>query len=248
MNEPKLAPPERRRLWPLVQKFLLVALVLTALRLGLIYRARHEEAKPREVATAPAYNLTADDYVVLPRSYAYDIPSARKELAHKQVWVRAVNQLAVYPYAPASQKAELNRPLGVLPPLERLEIRDFVLQRRGTGDYQVLAVFARADGSVRAAPVGAANAATSTLYLNECFFLRDPHELFAHWPAATWAAIDRHQVEPGMSESQAVMAVGAGVPQGSGKVGDRTIEFGNDGHPLIVTFARGHATKVVPKT
>jgi len=48
------------------------------------------------------------------------------------------------------------------------------------------------------------------------FFFEDPHQLYKHWPAETWSAIDQHQAKQGMSELQAAFALGANISSGEG--------------------------------
>lgn len=228
-----------------VQFILVIGFLLAAARLGWIYWERREAEKPPErEAAASTYNLTDDDYVVLPKSYAYDVPSARKELGGKVVWVRAGNQLVMYATDPASHRADFGKEQGVLPPLDKLTVRDIVLQKAPKSDHQILAIVEHADGRLSAVPAGAANANGTNLYLNDIFFYSDPHTLYKHWPADSWAAVDRHEVKPGMSELQAVFALGAGRPTSGGTLGDRTIEFPNNGHPITVTFTDNKATQI----
>ena len=48
-----------------------------------------------------------------------------------------------------------------------------------------------------------------------------------------------------MNELQVALAIGAGVPQGSGgDFGNRTLRFDNNGHPVTVTFERNRVTEV----
>jgi len=227
-----------------IQIALAIGLVLALVRVGLIYRERHEDVQTKKQPDVITHEMQEDDYVVLPKSYAFDVPSARKELNGKTVWVRAGNQMQMYPYDPAAKRVNFAKELGVLPPLEKLTVKDFALQKPPKGDHQVLAIVEREGKPLVAVAVGAANARGDAYYINESFFMKDPHELYKHWPSATWSAIDRHEVQPGMSELQAVFALGGGIPQGSGSPGNRTIEFNNAGHPVSVTFVDNKATKI----
>ena len=46
------------------------------------------------------------------------------------------------------------------------------------------------------------------LFATLLFFYDDPHGIYDHWPKDVWAAIDAHQVKPGMSELETRMAIG----------------------------------------
>jgi hypothetical protein len=85
-----------------------------------------------------------------------------------------------------------------------------------------------------------------TFTTNDMFFFEDPHQLYKHWPAETWSAIDRHQAIQGMSELQAAFALGANISSGEGDYGNRTIEFVNAGKPVTVVFEKNKATSVTP--
>jgi len=47
-----------------------------------------------------------------------------------------------------------------------------------------------------------------------------------------------------MNELQVAMALGIGIPQGSGDFGNRTLLYDNNRHPVKVTFVSNHATNV----
>src|SRR3979409_879360 len=79
---------------------------------------------------------------------------------------------------------------------------------------------------------------------NDVFFCDDPHELYKHWPADTWSAIDQHQARQGMSELQASFALGTNMNADPGDFGNRTIEYANAGKPVTVVFEKNKATTV----
>src|SRR5260370_35898076 len=91
----------------------------------MFYQSHEAEAPP----PPRFYALQADDYVRPPKIYAYDLPSAVKELAGKTVWVRTGNILPYYRYNLATRSADLAHKVGVLPPLGKLEIKDVILQK-----------------------------------------------------------------------------------------------------------------------
>lgn len=238
-----------------LQIVLLVFFVLAGIRVFLIYRERHAPAPAPKAAPANP-NFSADDYVVTKQAHAYDLKSAKEELDGKTVWVKAGNQVTYYPYA--SGHIDFKHPTGLLPPLQKLDITT-VIQATAPGakgeeiasgvrvkSEQVLAVFhPNEDSKTYAAPIGGNRGGDYTLYVNDTFYLEDPHQLYKHWPQDIWTAIDQHQAKPGMNELQVGMALGGGVPQGSGgDYGSRTLLFDNNGHPVKVTFEHNHATAI----
>jgi len=108
---------------------------------------------------------------------------------------------------------------------------------------QVMAVFENL-GKRYAFSIGVEDNGSYSIYSDEVLFVQDPHELYKHWPADIWKAVDDHQVKAGMNELQASFAVGVGVPEGSGASNPKVVNYPRNGHPVIVTFTDGKATDV----
>ncbi|MFL6436407.1 MAG: hypothetical protein ACJ71Q_02420 [Terriglobales bacterium] len=237
-----------------IQIIILVFVALAAIRIFLIYRERHAPAPAPKVVANP--NFSADDYVVPTQVHAYDLKSAKEALDGKTIWVKAGNQVYYYPYAGA--RPDFKHPVGLLPPLRKLDVTNVITATAPGGkgeeiapgvrvrEEQVLAIFrARDDTKMYAAPIGQKRGGDYTLYINDTFFFEDPHQLYKHWTSDMWTAIDQHQPKQGMNELQASMSLGAGVPQGSGgEFGNRTLLYDNSGHPVKITFVRNHATTI----
>jgi len=82
-------------------------------------------------------------------------------------------------------------------------------------------------------------------YYNDLlFYYDDPHTIYDHWPKDVWAAIDAHQVKPGMSEAETRMAVGRNLHASGGKEGDRTVTYDQDGKHWTVSYVRNRATEI----
>lgn len=238
------------------QIILAVFLILAGIRVLLIFRERNEPApKP---AAAPSAAMNADDYVVPTQTHAYDLKSAKEALDGKTVWVKSGNQLYYYPVA--GGRVDFKHPMGLLPPIDKLDITN-VIQATAPNtkgeeiapgvrihEEQVMAVFQRErdnDKTTYAAPIGASRGGDYTLYINDSFYLDDPRQLYKHWPAEIWQAIDQHQAKTGMNELQVSFALGVGAAEGSsGDYGDRILTYDNGGHPVKVTFERNRATQV----
>jgi len=239
-----------------IQIILVILLVLAGIRLLLIYRGRH--ASLPEPSTTRPTTLNADDYVVPTQLHSTDLKSAKEDLSGKTVWVKAGNQVNYFPYA--GGQVDFKHSAGLLPPLKKLQITK-VIQSTAPDEkaeevapgvrvksQRVMAVF-KPDREMKsyAVAIGGNRGGDYTLYINDMFFFDDPHQLYKHWSPEVWSAIDQHQALKGMSELQAALALGAGVPEGSaGDFGNRTLKFDNNGHPVTVTFERNRATQVVP--
>ena len=232
-----------------IQVVLLAAIVLAGLRTGYIFYERHSDAeqavqqeKQRQMKkdTLP----DTDYYVSLRKIRAYDLASAR-ELTKSPVWVRTGYSSAYFPFDPSSKHANFGRQVGLLLPLQKLQIADVVFDHAPTapGQKQIMAVFEQ-DGKYYAFSIGAAAGSSFTWYADDMLFLDDPHELYKHWSADVWDAIAKHEVRKGMNELQADCAVGLGLLDGSGLGEERTLHYANGGKPLTVTFRGGKAVEV----
>jgi hypothetical protein len=231
-----------------------VLLLLVVLRTAYLFYQRHQASKP--VQKQVTYSANLDDYVLPPKIYPFDLKSARKEMVGKTVWVKAGNQLPFYPYNSASKQAELNRQAGLLPPLQKLEIKEVSSQRIpktlaegqvAVVQHELMAIFAEPDHpGPYAVSIGTNTGEDFNFIVNDLFFFADPHELYKHWPADVWSAIEQHQAKAGMNELQVSFALGTAGDFGPGDYGTRTVEYTNNGNPVKVTFEKNKAVIVAP--
>jgi hypothetical protein len=226
-----------------LQIVLLLAIVIAGGRAAYVVYDRHQS---RQEASKPNVDapLKADYYVTPKKLHAYDLKSA-KELTQQPVWVKIGYSNTYYPYNMATHKADFAHDSGTLAPLQKLDISDVVTEAtpRTPGTKQIMAVF-RLDGKTYAVPVGAEKDGDFKFYASDVFFIEDPRQLYKHWPAEVWKAIDDHRVEKGMNELQTSFALGMGVPQTSGDYGSRTLQYPNAGKPVTVTFENDKAVNV----
>jgi len=234
-----------------------VLVLVAAARVGMIYRERHEAAKP--VVTTEA-KVDPDDNVFL-RKLHPDSLKDEKDLAGKTLWVAAggVVRYYAYPDANSDHGVDGTKAGDVLLGGEPLAIKDAIehaapkgqSSRIPAGDKQVMLLFtlpASADpDSEYVVPVGYREGGSYTFSTDDIFFYEDPHKLYSHWSAAQWAAIDAHKVVPGMSERQAALALGQISTSHSQDYGNRTVHFDHQGHPVDVTFVNNRATVIRPQ-
>ncbi|WP_263373208.1 hypothetical protein [Granulicella aggregans] len=226
-----------------------VLILAVGVRVGMIYKSRHEEAKPVEVAQA---KMDPDDLVFL-KQMRPDSMKDIKELIGKTIWVSAGGQLDYFKYA--NHKADYAHSAGLLLGADPLVVKDAFEQvapktatfRIPGGDRQVLLAFTLPKSSdpsaVYATPVGYHDEGQYTFLTDQIFFYDDPHKLY-NWPADVWAAVDAHKVVMGMSERQVVLALGQVSKSQSQDVGNRTVNFDNQGHPVDVTFEHNKVTAI----
>ncbi len=228
-----------------LQLFLILALVVAGGRAAYVvydrYQSRKEAEKPK-----PERTLKADYYVTPKKLHPYDLKSAR-ELTRQPVWVKVGYYHTYFPYDVARHKADFAHDAGLLLPLQKLAIQDVVagVAPEAPGVKQVLARFAL-DGKNYAVPIGSEQGGDFKIYSDDIFFIEDPHELYKHWPADVWKAIDNHDVQPGMSELQTNCAIGAGTLDSGSTSGSRILHYRNGGKPLTVIFRDDKAVEIKP--
>lgn len=230
-----------------IQLALIVALVVAGVRAGYILYERHEEkADADRQKTAADVGYSNPDYYVTPKKlYPYDLKSA-KQLTEQPVWVKEGYRYTYYPYDSASKHVDFAHPAGLLLPIEQLAIRDVVTAVGPAGaGKQVMAVFDE-KGTRCAVPIGLVADEEYTIYSDEMFYIEDPHQLYKHWPADVWQAVDRHEVRPGMNELQADFAIGMGVPDPGDTSYEKTVRYPNGGKPLVIVYREGKAAEINP--
>jgi hypothetical protein len=214
--------------------------VLAGIRFFLNMRERRTVVvvgpKQQQVAVDP-------DFYVNPRKlHPQDLKDA-KDLTKQPVWVREGYRFSYYPYA---ARPDTKNPAGTLGPIEKLDIKDVVIDRASSGaEKQVMAVFEK-DGKRYAFPIGTEENGTYHIYSDDILFIQDPRDLYKHWSPDVWKAIDNHEVKPGMNELQASFAIGMGIPEGTGESNPRIVNYANNGHPVKVTYDNGKASEVKP--
>ncbi|HKW18025.1 MAG TPA: hypothetical protein VJO35_10995 [Terriglobales bacterium] len=223
---------------------LLLAILVAGVRLGIILYERHEASV---VPAKKAEPLLNPDYYVSPKKlYPYDVKSA-KQLMKQPVWVKVGYAYPYYAYDFATHHVTFSHEAGKLGPLQRLEVKDVVtgVSPEDPGERQVLAVFGNA-GKTFATPIGQERGGDYKFFSDDMFYIEDPHQLYKHWPADVWQAIDQHQVKSGMNELQVDCAIGIGLLESGGDEIDRTLDYPNGGKPLTISFHGGKATEIKP--
>jgi hypothetical protein len=233
-----------------IQIALALAIVVAGVRAGYILYQRHEDyvaAQKQQQAKSAGYS-NADYYVTPKKLYPYDLKSA-KQLTQQPVWVKEGYRYTYYPYDVARKRTDFGHEAGLLPPIDRLEIKDVVTDIPvGAGNRrQVMAVFEK-EGKSYAVQIGFEAEGQFKIYSDEIFYVEDPHELYKHWPADVWQAVEQHEVKPGMDELQADFAVGMGVPDAGTSSDEKTVRYPNGGKPLVVIYQGEKATEIKPGT
>ena len=235
-----------------IQILLAVMLLVVSVRLLWIFYQRRRSARPAAVTARP---LPSDYYVHPPRAYLADFKSAER-LKGNTVWARSGYRYGHFPYDARRRSREIEDP-PVLAPIERITIADVVREptpKRGVEEINLIFEDPDASPTLRAVTIGHCDRTRDScrFYFDEMFFLKDPRELYSHWPQETWEAVERGEVREGMSETQISFAVGFGRPlrkETRAAGGDRVEEYRPPGRPpLVVTFGSdGNARRIQTK-
>jgi hypothetical protein len=227
-----------------VQIALALVLAIVGVRVGYILFRRHQgnlAAQKREQAKNAGYS-NADYYVTPKKLHPFDLKSAQ-QLTQQPVWVKEGYKYTYYRYVPVVKRVDFAHEAGLLGPLGRIEIKDVMAVAAPGGRKQVVATFEK-DGHSYAVPVGFEAEGQYKIYSDEMFFVEDPHELYKHWPADVWQAVERHEVKPGMSEMQVDFAVGMGALDAGSSSSERTLRYANGGRPLVVVYRDGKVAEI----
>ena len=211
----------------------------------------HRNAADQAVAPTAAsnYKMDPDDEVFVKQDHPMSLKD-EKDLKGSTIWVSAGGQMDYYPYS--GGKIDF-KSAGVLLGAEPIVIKDAIEAvapartaiRIPVGDKQVFLIFTHGtDPKEYATPVGFRKDGDYTFLTDQIYFYDDPHKLFNYWGPQVWAAIDAHKEIAGMSERQVQMALGQVSSPHGDDVGNRTVEYFDNGHPKNVTFVNGKSTKV----
>jgi hypothetical protein len=233
-----------------------VLLLAVGVRVGLIYKANHEEMP---VAKSPYAEpkLTDDDAVFLKKERPDSLKDERA-LIGKTIWVSAGGQMDYY--RDTGKHVDYSKPVGTLLGAEPLVVKDVFEQvppktgravaRISAGQRHVLLAFTMpksADpGVLYAVPVGNYNDGAYEFLTDEIFFYDDPHVLYKHWGPEMWAHVDKHEAVLGMSENEAMMSLGQVINPHGDTVGERSVTYDNDGKPVTIEFEKNKAVKITP--
>ena len=224
--------------------------------LALIHHRNNEEAP---VKKDPYADAKIDDDDAVGYTLHKERPDSLKDertLIGRTVWMSAGGQLDYYRYA--AHHVDYAHPVDTIAGAEPMIIKDVFEQvapktgravfRIPAGQRHVLLAFTMPNSAdpkaLYATPVGHYEGGQYDLLNDQIFFYDDPHKLYKHWTADAWAHVDKHEVVPGMSEAQAMMALGQVMTPSSDNRGNRTVSYDNNGHPVTVYFEKNKAITV----
>ena len=233
------------------QKVPIITLITLAAGGAYLLVVWHHRQDPGVVGRqAPEQRLSADDVAVVRMEFQQHFDDV-KELQGKSVWMKNGYSMPYYPYA--GGRVQFSKPAGLLPAAQRLDIKKAIKSSVPSsvrdniehGDSQVMVVFTLPDEKEQfATPVGLLQGQSEHYYCDLLFYYDDPHTIYSNWPKDAWAAIDAHQVKPGMSELQTRMAIGMKARPDGQVEGSRTVDYDVNGKHIIVTYRGNEATNI----
>ncbi len=172
-----------------------------------------------------------------------------RQLTEQPVWVKEGYRYTYYRYDTASKRVDFAHDSGLLGPIEKVMVTDVVMapNPKPGQPKQVMAVFDK-EGKRFAIPIGYDDEGQYKIYSDEMFYIEDPRDLYKHWSADVWQAVEQHQMKPGMNEMQADFAIGMGIPNSGDTSYEKTVRYPNGGKPLVVVYRDGKATEIKPGT
>ncbi len=233
------------------QKALIVTLI--TLTIGGVYLLVVFEQR-RNPGIAPQANpeqtLTPDDVAVVRMMFPTSFDDALK-LQNTSVWMKNGYTMPYFPYK--SGHIDFIQNQGKIPSAQRLDIKKVIKAATPAqvddgishGTRQVFAVFALPGGtSLYATAIGAIDGSQEEYFSDILFFYDDPHTIYDNWPKNVWAAINAHQVLPGMSELQTRMSIGQKTQSDGSSEGNRTVTYDQAGKSWTITFVDNKATTI----
>jgi hypothetical protein len=224
-----------------------ISLLIGGIYLFSVYEHRKN---PGVIGQSPANQpIKPDDLAVVREKFQQHYEDVL-ELVGTSVWMKNGYTMPYYPY----RGSIVFKRAGVIPSDQRLDIKKIVKATPPAheddsishGSRQVFAVFTMPGSpELYASPVGVIDGSDESYFCDLLFYYDDPHTIYDNWPKDVWAAIDAHQVKPGMSELQVRTAIGQKVLNtDGGEQGNRRVTYDVNGKHWTVTFAHDRATAV----
>ena len=232
--------------WALGGTFILIAAV--GIRVGLIYRERHEAAAPTQ--TSSTWTVSDDDMVFLKKTRPSTLQDV-KDLSGKPLWISAGGQIDYYPYT--AHKVDYAHSSGILLGADRIDIKDAIEAiapkaatfRIPGGDRHVLFVFTRpARKPSTPSPSATATRASTPSTSTRSSSTKTPTPSTKSGPPTPGKPSTNTAPSPGMNERQAQLSLGQVSSSQSTDYGNRSVVYDHQGHPVTVTFEKDKATAI----
>ena len=236
------------KIWQKVLIITLITLTIGGIYLFTVWEKRRNPGVIPQDTTRQT--LSKDDLVVMREFFPAHF-EATLRLEGTTVWEKNGYAMPYYPYT--GGHVVFAKRVGVIPAAQRMDVKKIVKaavpasedDKIEHGSRQAFAVFALpGNAALYATPIGFMQGNEEGYYTDLLFYYDDPHTIYDHWPKDVWAAIDAHQVKPGMSEVETRMSIGRSL-HFDGKVeGDRTVTYDQDGKHWTITYRKNQASEI----
>lgn len=235
-------------------KIVVIPTALTLIIAGIYMFSVWKKRQNPGVQQVQEQKLTPDDVAVVKMQFPSHFDDLKDEEG-KSLWMKNGNTMPYFPYA--GGKVDFKKRIGVIPPLQKLEIKKAIKvavpadidDGISHGTRQAMYVFTLPDDKNAkqeyATPVGAMEGTEEQYYSDLLYFYDDPHSIYTHWPTDVWTAVEAHQAKPGMNELQTRLSLGQKIQTDNPREeGNRTVTYDLNGKKWTVTFVHDRATKV----
>ena len=188
----------------------LIYAILFATRVGYLW---YERSRPLKLPTSRQVTLRKVDpdyLVVIPTFKVVDMADAQT-LNGKTLWVKG-GYKAEFIGLDSKQHKFVDEELLRLPPMTEIQVnRVFELTNTKSKIVEVFLSIIR-EGHEYAVRIGLFDDRLGIYRfdLDDLFYLKNPHQLYAHWTAETWFNVETHQIKPQMTYAQVALSLGSG--------------------------------------
>ena len=227
----------------------LIALLIGGVYLFVVWKQRQNPGVVGQAAQADQPRSMDDVAVVKILSPAHfdDVTP----LAGTSVWMKDGYAMPYFAYT--GGRVDFKKQIGLIPAAQKMDVKKVIRQAvpASVSDNvqhdgrQAFIVFTLPEGKdLYATPIGYDNGNEEAYYTDLLLYYDDPHTIYSNWPKDVWAAIDAHQVKPGMSELETRMAIGQNMHADGQTEGDRTVTYNMNGKTITVTYVNNKATSI----
>jgi len=231
--------------WKIVVIPTLITLTIGGIYLSSVWKQRQN---PGVVAQGNSDRKMSDDDLAVVRAFSPAHFEDTLRLQNTAVWMKNGYTMPYFRYE--GSRVEFNKRVGLISSMQRLDVKKIVKAAVPAnvddgishGKRQALAVFALPGSEdLYATAIGVMDGSEEAYYSDILFFYDDPHTIYDHWSKDVWAAIDAHQVKPGMSELETRLAIGQKEHASGQTEGDRTVTYDQNGKHWTVTYVKNQA-------
>jgi hypothetical protein len=226
----------------------LITLTIGSIYLYTVWRQRQNPGVIPQ--SGASQTLSQDDLVVMREFFPVHFEDTLR-LEGTTVWMKNGYAMPYYPYV--GGHVVFAKRVGLIAAAQRMEVKKMIKapvpadedDNISHGSRQAFAVFALPGGAALfATPIGTMEGNDEAYFTDRLFYYDDPHTIYDHWPKDVWAAVDAHQVKPGMSEVETRMSIGRKLEVEGDKEGDRTVTYDQAGKHWTVTYVKNRATAI----